>query len=1058
MAAFMAAQYVHLHTHSHYSFLEGLIDPALLARRAADWGMPAIALSDHASLTGVIPFYQACLEAGVKPILGLELECRAPADLEQEVPRGIDPHRSLVLLAMNLAGWSSLCRLSSTVLGDGATWLPFEALAGESQNLICLSGGRAGLLDHLLHAGREDLAEAWLETLNSCFQGSLYIELQKGNQIKDHYWALHLASLAGKLNLPVVATGDVFYQDPGDDQLQRVVTAIRLNSHVRDLSPETYAPGGAYLAGPDEMSLRFSQFPQALEATLEIATRCSVELPLGKPHYPEIELTSTETSWEILRQRAYHGARQHYGPISESLQQRLEHELDIIHQSGYSSLFLMMAEIIDFARREGIPFSSRGSAASSLVAYCLGITIPDPVRLNLYFERFLNPARATPPDIDTDLCSRRRDEVIQFVYRRFGPSRVGMVGTINRFRRRSALREVAKAYGLSNNQLEDLVKRLPYRGWGFYRQGGENESPYQSLMERYSQAPYPEIFEFATQLIGVPRHLSVHAGGMVIAPGELTDFVPTMLATKGVTVTQFDLESIEALGMIKIDLLGIRGLSVLGDVSKSLSAGDPKAVNVNVFPAGRRLSASEILESLPLEDDATSDSLRNAKTIGCFQIESPGMRATLKEIQAQSVDDLMVALALYRPGPLTGGLKEAFVRRHRGEEAVSQMHPALEPLLADTYGVILYQEQVLRIAHELAGLGLADADLLRRAMSHFDPGEQMRTLKEKFILGAQTRSGVPPMIGDRIWDLMAAFAGYGFPKAHAASYALVAWRAAWCKTHAPAVFMAAVLANWGGYYPQRVYLSEAQRMGLSVRPPDVNYARREFSVRFMDDQPVLFMGLDQVRDLTRRTQTRIMHQQPFRGLEDFLARVDPRPLEVENLAKAGALRGFGPIPSLLRRIQPGGWRGGQLSLFTLQDEADQEHLEDWDLGQRMRAQEQVLGVSVDGHPLDLFASQAQEASAVTTVEAAGMTGKRLRILGLRQGGRVGNTVQGQPLFQITLEDKEGILEVRVTGEQRRRLRSNFGRADIILVEGTVHLDETSEDAYLLAEKLWLLGS
>jgi DNA polymerase-3 subunit alpha len=1054
----MAPRFVHLHTHSCYSFLEGLIDPLHLARKAAEWEMPAIALSDHASLTGAIPFYQACLEAGVKPILGLELDCTAPAGLASGISGRVAPRGPLVLLALNLAGWRSLCRLSSQASGDSSARLPFEALASESEDLICLTGGRASLLDRLVHDGQDELASAWLDTLKSVFPGNLYIELQKGMQVGDPNWALQLASLAQKTSLPVVASGDVYYQEAGEAHLQRLVTAIRLNCPFRDLNPDSLPPGGATLAALDEMVLRFSQFPRALEATLEIAARCSVELPLGTPHFPEIELAPTETSWDVLHRKAYDGAVQRYGQVNAALRQRLDRELEVIRQCGYSSLFLIMAEIIDFARRKGIPFSSRGSAASSLVAYCLGITLPDPIRLNLYFERFLNPARAALPDIDTDLCSRRRDEVIQFVYERFGPSRVGMVGTINRFRRRSALREVAKAYGLPGSRISDLVERLPYRERGGFHGHVETESPFQPLLTQYPQAPYPEIFANAARLIGLPRHLSIHAGGMVIAPGELTEFVPTMLASKGVIVTQFDLESIEALGLVKIDLLGIRGLSVLGDVSKTLAAGGPKVVDVALAPAGRSVSASQILDGLPLVDEATAETLRTAKTIGCFQIESPGMQATLKEIQAQSVDDLMAALALYRPGPLTGGLKEAFVRRHRGEEAASQLHPALEPLLADTYGVILYQEQVLRIAHELAGLGLGDADLLRRAMSHFDPGEQMRTLKEKFIHGAQEHSDVPPTVGERIWDLMAAFAGYGFPKAHAASYALVAWRAAWCKTHAPAVFMAAVLANWGGYYPQRVYLSEAKRMGLEVRPPDVNYARREFSARFLNGQPVLFMGLDQVRDLTRRSQNQILRQQPFSSLDDFLARVDPRPVEAENLAMAGALNSFGTIPQALRRIQHGGWRGGQLSLFGFSDEPDSEAAEEWDLVQRMRAQEVVLGVSVDGHPLDLFASQAQEAGAVSTVEAAALPGRGVRVLGLRRGGRVGYSAQGQPLFQMLLEDQEGILEVRMSSAQRRRLRSGSRAVTPILVEGSVHQDESSEDPYLVAEKVWLLGS
>ena len=416
------------------------------------------------------------------------------------------------------------------------------------------------------------------------------------------------------------------------------------------------------------------------------------------------------------------------------------------------------------------------------------------MRLNLYFERFLNPARATPPDIDLDLCSRRRDAVIRFVYERFGEEHVAMVCTINRFRRRSALRAVAKAYGMTPTQINALTQALPYRGHGTSARQRQAQTPYGELQERYRSPIHQQILQDASALIGLPDHLSVHPGGVVIAPGKLNELVPTYLAAKGLLVTQFDLESIERLGLVKLDLLGIRGLSVLGDVAEVLQTNQP----------GRFLNPIEALEAIPEEDPPTQELLRSGRTIGCFQIESPGMRATLKEIQAKSVDDVMVALALYRPGPLGGGLKDAFVRRHRGEEPVTHLHPALAPLLEDTHGVILYQEQVLRIAHELAGLSLADADLLRRAMSHFDPGKQMQGLRERFIAGAWTQRGMPRDVAERVWELMAAFAGYGFPKAHAASYAQIAWRAAWCKAHYPAAFMTAVLANWGGYYRQPV--------------------------------------------------------------------------------------------------------------------------------------------------------------------------------------------------------------------------------------------------------------
>ncbi|HLA97433.1 MAG TPA: hypothetical protein VJL34_03185, partial [Anaerolineales bacterium] len=455
-------------------------------------------------------------------------------------------------------------------------------------------------------------------------------------------------------------------------------------------------------------------------------------------------------------------------------------------------------------------------------------------------------------------------------------------------------------------------------------------------------------------------------------------------------------------------------------------------------------------EAIPGDDPATAELVRAGRTIGCFQIESPGMRLTLKELQADSVDDIMAALALYRPGPLTGGLKTAFVRRLRGEEHVEHLHPALQPLLEDTYGVILYQEQVLRIAHELAGLSLEDADLLRRAMSHFDPGERMKTLRERFIQGAQRQAGLPESVGERVWELMAAFAGYGFPKAHAASYALVAWRAAWCKAHHPAIFLAAVLANWGGYYSQSNYLTEARRMGLALHPPHINHSRREFSVSYLQGSPHLFMGLDQVRDLTRRTQRRILEARPFRSLDDFLARADPRPSEAENLVRCGALEGLGSIPQLLRQLESRSWRGGQLPLFTLEETVEP----DWSLEEKVAAEEAVLGVGVSAHRLELVADQIAEFGALTTVEAAARPGGRVRVAGVRQAWRRSQTARGDYIYFIALEDLEGMLDVIIHSDVHRRHREALSTSGPYVIEGNVELNPDSIEPLIRAERIW----
>jgi DNA-directed DNA polymerase III PolC len=792
--------YIHLTTHSAYSLLEGLPLPAELAQAAKASGMPALGLTDHRTLTGAVEFVHACKEADIRPLLGLEI------DLETD---------SLSLLAENQEGWSNLCRLSSTLAlraGPEAP-CPLELLAQYSKDLIVLAHD-----------------ETQFGALKEIFPKRLYVSLTNPAR------GLPRTKLAGQFGLPVVATHPVYYLTPDQAALQRTLAAIRLIQPLEKLPPKAIAPAGSHFTSASEMEMRFKHFTKALQATQEIAERCKFDLPIGVPHMPAIPLPPGQTATQALRERAEAGARKLYGEITPEIRARLEHEIAVIAGMGFEPIFLIVEDILDFARQTGVPYSSRGSAASSLVAHCLGITSPDPLRLNLYFERFLNPARATPPDIDTDLCSNRRDSIIRHVFETYGAEKVAMVATINRFRPRSALGDVAKAHGLAAAKIREMVNQLPHSFWARFEVrslDGQLVSAFADL-----RAAYPAhalIFDEAEALLKLPRHLSVHPGGVIVAPGQLTDLVPVMRSgSKGVVITKFDLDAVEALGMVKIDLLGIRGLTVLGDVAEFIQQGQPE----------RYATRLSVLDSTPQDDSATADRIENGQTIGCFQIESPGMRSTLREIHARSEDDIMAALALYRPGPLSGGLKDTFVRRFKGQEPVQHLHSALVPLLDETFGVILYQEQVLRIAHELAGFSLAEADLLRRAMSHFDPGKRMAELKRKFIEESQSKSGVPAEMGERVWEMMAAFAGYGFPKAHAASYAQVAWRSAWCKTYFPAEFMAAVLANWGGYYSQRVYLSEARRMGLTVRPPHVNHSARNFSVSDETGQKTLYMGLD----------------------------------------------------------------------------------------------------------------------------------------------------------------------------------------------------------------------
>ena len=1061
--------FAHLHVHSAYSFLRGVAKPKELVDAAIGEGMSALALTDHNSLVGAVEFYDIANAAGIKPLMGLEVEISNPF---LQSSTFVKPKSGvIVLLAAENLGWRSLCRLTSRIDEDSGQ-VSLENLANESSGLICLSGGTKGLLTQLFMAGEEYYAVRWLEMLHSIFPQRLYVEL---NNASDQQLALceKVSLFAHRQKVSVVASQPVYYLYPHQQRLQRIASAIRNIKTIAALDIEDCAPEGAYFLSISEISQRFTRFPSALAAVQEVTERCNCSLPVGQPHFPSLEAPDGETAFEVVRRKAYEGAVEIYSSrhdssanileesLDKTVRERLEHELKVIQETGYAALFLIVQDILEYARASGVPTASRGSASSSLVAHCLGITTPDPIKLNLYFERFLNPARHSPPDIDTDLCSRRREEIIRYVYQRYGDHKVATICTIACFRSRSALRETAKAYGLASEEIKILADALPYHWYGSPGRGFSKDDPYADLKERFHDQTHQQIFLDAAALIGLPHHLSVHPGGVVIAPNALDDLVPTQMAAKGVRITQFDLESIERLGLVKIDLLGIRGLTVIGDVAESIVK-SAKSQGIDFEPLGEvvvSLSKPKLAESLrvlaeiPEEDVGVSDMLMHGRTIGCFQIESPGMRATLREVRARKVEDILVALALYRPGPLTGGLKDAFVRRHLGKEPTIYLHPTLETVLGETYGVVLYQEQVLRIVHELAGFSLAEADLLRRAMSHFDPGQQMKTLQEKFIREAGTQSGLPPEIGQRVWELMAAFAGYGFPKAHAASYAQVAWRAAWCKLYHPAIFMAAVLANWGGYYSQRVYLTESRRMGLVVRPPNVNYARAEFSVQYIDKQPELFMGLDQVQSLTQKTIERIRRYRPFSTFDDFLARVNPRQVEAENLIKVGACSQFGSIPWLIDRLAGKRPVAGQFSFLDINNTADES---DWTLEEKVAAQELLLGVSVIAHPMELAAAAIQKSGALSTVEAAARLGQPVRVAGMRQTWRRSITTQGDYIYFMSLEDLEGMLNVVIFANVYRKCKNALSTPGPYVVDGMLEFDEIQGEPIIRADRIDLL--
>ncbi len=977
--------------------------------------LPALSLTDTHALYGAMEFVFGCRQAGIAPVLGIELT--------------LTGGHSIVLLAQNLQGYANLCRLVTRLQAAPdreaalARGLALTDLAQHTDGLMALSGGGNGPLDACLRERDMVRAESFAQEMVHLYgRDRFLIELQM-IQAGDADKAMALQSLADRLNLRTVATHDIHYLSPADAQRYRVLTAMRKNCRLDDL------PTLADLSFPSEaeMQRRFAELPAALDHTAWIADQCRFQFPLGQLHFPSLarSVPSGRTTRQELWTRALAGATQRYGELTPAIEARLRKEVDVIDTLGYAPYFLIVADIVRFAREKHVPISPRGSASSSVAAYGLGIHDIDPIAHNLYFERFLSLERHDPPDIDLDLCSHRRDEVIHHVYRQYGADHVAMVCTYATLRARYALREVGKVYGLAEARIKELADQLP--GFWHALQGGRNrmQDAQSELIEQTQDPLERQVLEMSRSLEGTPHHLSIHPGGIVISPGPITDLVPLQHATKGLLVTQFDMGGIEKLGLVKIDLLGISGLTVIADCVELIQQRQPDFT----------------LESIPVQDAMAAQALSTAQTIGCFQIESPGMRMTLRELSAHTSQDLIVALALYRPGPLKGGLKDAFVRRHLGQEPAEYLHPALEPILSETYGVILYQEQVLRIAHEVAGFSLGEADLLRRAMSKWRSAHEMARLRAQFLAGAQATSGLDATTADQVWELMAAFAGYGFPKAHAAGYAAVAYRMAYLKTHYPAEFMAARLAVWGGFYRLAVYMSEARRLGLSVKAPHVNHSHAMFTLELPQ---TLWMGLGQIRELTQATQQVLMAQRPFASLEDLVARAQPLYVEAVNLVKAGALEGLGNARVMLAWLEQERWRGrhtGQMGLLVGQPMAAMPELTH---NERADWEREVLGLSVSVHPLRLVAEKLAQHTLTRSDELDRHTGQDVALAGVRLAAHRFMARQQDPMLLVDMEDEAGIYQVLWSGAALDRYRSLLSQRQPVLLRGRVRADRQGQ--------------
>jgi len=1075
--------FVHLRLHTEYSLVDGLLRIKPLMERAAELNIPALALTDQCNLFAFVKFYKAAQEKGIKPIFGVDAILKGPGDRE--------PSR-LVLLAQNETGFRNLTRLVSRSylegLSGGVAMLERDWLSRSTcEGIIALSGGREGEIGQALLGSQPGQAEGLLAHWMEVFPDRFYLEVSRTGRPGEEEVLHRSVDLAAAMDVPIVATNDVRFLTPEDFEAHEVRVCIHEGRTLDDPKrPRRYSEQ-QYLRSPKEMAELFADLPEALENTVEIARRCSVGLSLGKPVLPKFPIPAGMTEGEFFTREAERGLAERLEviapegtPGAEQTRaryfERLRFELETILQMGFPGYFLIVADFIQWAKRNGIPVGpGRGSGAGSLVAYALKITDLDPIPYDLLFERFLNPERVSMPDFDVDFCMERRDEVIDYVARTYGRESVSQIITYGSMAAKAVVRDVGRVLGNGYGFVDGIAKLIPNELGISLSEALEKA---EDLKQRYdNDEEVRAILDMGMQLEGLSRNAGKHAGGVVIAPGPLTDFTPLYRAEgeEGI-VTQLDKDDVEQIGLVKFDFLGLRTLTIIDWAVKT----------INARRAERGESPLDISQ-IDLEDRKAFDLLKACQTTAVFQLESRGMKDLIRRLQPDCFEDVIALVALFRPGPLESGMVDDFIARKHGRAAIEYPHPDLEPILKPTYGVIVYQEQVMQIAQVLAQYTLGGADLLRRAMGKKKP-EEMAKQREIFLKGA-TERGVDAGVADHIFDLMEKFAGYGFNKSHSAAYALLAVQTAWLKAHYPAAFMAAVLsADMDNTDKVVVLIEECRQMGLKVEPPRVNDSDYRFTVR--DDVTVVY-GLGAIKGVGQGAIESVLEARakggPFKNLHDFVRRVDRSRLNrrvLESMIRAGALDGLGPnraslmaaLPDALRLAehaaeQEAAGQGDLFGLFaedTAAEEASVVEIPEWDDFERLAQEKEVLGLYLTGHPIqgvmdelrqlsDMRLGELSDQLSDVAPKANGRPQERnVVVAGLMIGVRTRITQQGEKEAFLLLDDGTGRIEARLFPEDYKRHAEQLGKDQVLVLEGGASFDSFSGGVRLRVKSLMTL--
>ncbi|MGB9074130.1 MAG: DNA polymerase III subunit alpha [Terriglobales bacterium] len=1078
----MSSQFVHLHLHTDYSLLDGACDVEKLVERVEHLGMPAVAMTDHGNIFGAVHFVNAAHKAGVKPIVGCELYVCKKDDhnIERTPPEG-DTYNHLLVLAENEEGYRNLVKITSEASLHGFYYKPRVSkkfLAEHAKGLIGLSGCLKGEVAERLMEGNYEAARQAAGFYSELFgKGNFFLEIQDQGLETEHRIRPSLLRLEKDLGMPLVATNDSHYLCEEDAHAQDVMVCIQTGKSIQDTNRMKFEGTQFYVKSYAEMVRTFPDAPEMLSRTLEIAERCNLRLEKVPSPFPHFGVPSGFTldsyfeqvthegfarRMESLRSLAAQGKLKHNLPDYE---QRLSREIGIIQQMKFSGYFLIVWDFVRYARERNIPVGpGRGSAAGSLVSYSLGITDLDPLQHELFFERFLNPERISMPDIDMDFCMNRRGEVIDYVTRKYGRENVAQIITFGTMAARAAIKDVGRAMDMPYSDVDRIAKMIPTT-LNIKLDDAIKESL--QLREAYEKdTQVRQLLDTARKLEGLVRNAGVHAAGVVISPRPLIELVPLHKTKNDEIVTAFDMVAIEKLGLLKMDFLGLTTLTILDDALKLIAQKQGK--DAGESEAGKSARPTPVtLEGIPLDDQETYDKVfHKGLTSGVFQFESHGMRDVLRRYQPNALEDLTALNALYRPGPIQGGMIDDFIERKHGRRKIEYELPELKEILEETLGVIVYQEQVMQVAHRLAGYSMGDADLLRRAMGKKKP-EEMAAQRERFVQGAVQR-GFPQKKIAKIFDLMAQFAGYGFNKSHSAAYALLAYHTAYLKTHHPVEFMAALLTSVTGSTDDVVkYINECREMGIAVEPPDINVS----DANFTPHGPAIRFGLAAVKNVGGNAIESIVAARKklgrnFRSLFEFCEEVDLRLLNkrvLESLIKSGAMDSFGRRAQLMQVLDKAMERAqktqrdaesGQHGLFGVfaEEAAPSENealpnIPDWDEHTRLAAEKEILGFFITGHPLEKYKDKLKDLGALSTEDIAAMkrsTGKdeNITTAGLISGLRIAKSKRSGELWaQAALEDRLGKVELLVFPEAYKKIGDKVRLEVPVLIRGGVRIEE-----------------